>query len=128
MPTYIVAIPEVHYSYRTVEADSEEDAKIVAAESEPNDMDLEYSHTLDESLWKIEEIPEKVEIIKGYHRILEAAEYREVPDKILFVCHDNISFYLNSMSEVRQYMEPDRYSYEMHIHPGNRWEIHETNP
>jgi len=59
MAMYSVGIPEVHYVYVEVEADSEGEAKEVAVrmiEEGLDDLDPEYSHTLDVSEWHVEEI------------------------------------------------------------------------
>lgn len=59
MSMYSVSIPEVHYIYVDVEANSEEDAKKAAVEMMAegvDDLDPEYSHTLDVSEWRVEEI------------------------------------------------------------------------
>lgn len=53
MKTYIVEIPEVHYSIRCVKANSEEEALELAEDAD--DFDLEYSHTLDKDKWKVNE-------------------------------------------------------------------------
>lgn len=57
MTTWIIGIPEVHYSKRIVEANTIFEA-IEQSESEP-ESDLEYSHTLDRALYSvIEEGPD----------------------------------------------------------------------
>jgi len=56
---YVVGIPEVHYVYVTVEADSKEQAKKAAnqaIEQGVDDLDPEYSHTLETDKWTVEEI------------------------------------------------------------------------
>lgn len=56
MKTYIVLIREVHISHRKVQAESEEEAKKLAPDSE--ETYLEYSHTLDEETWTVEKTNE----------------------------------------------------------------------
>ena len=46
MPRFRIGVPEVHYSYRTVEAESVEEAIDSAMDAECEE--LEYSHTLDD--------------------------------------------------------------------------------
>jgi len=50
---YTILIPEVHYSWREVEAENETEAIEKAWDSE--ETFLEYSHSLDAQLIKIEE-------------------------------------------------------------------------
>ena len=45
MAKFTVAIPEVHFSYRQVEAETPEDAIIMAGDAKETYM--EYSHTID---------------------------------------------------------------------------------
>lgn len=55
MTTYIVAQAELWYSYRKVEATSAEEAKQMVSKGEGEEINLEYSHTLDSNNWKVEE-------------------------------------------------------------------------
>jgi hypothetical protein len=59
MATYSIGIPEVHYVHVEVDADSEAEAKEVAVKMIAeglDDLNPEYSHTLDVSEWQVEEI------------------------------------------------------------------------
>ena len=49
---WTIQIPEVHYSIREVEADTEEEAIDKALEDLDNEVHLEYSHTLDREFIK----------------------------------------------------------------------------
>lgn len=55
MPTYLVSVREVHVAMRRVEANSPEEAKELAKENNGDEISLEYSHTLDDDLWTVEE-------------------------------------------------------------------------
>ena len=50
MKKYEVCVPEVHYSYRIVEANSEEEAIELGMGMGMEDEFLEYSHTLEENV------------------------------------------------------------------------------
>lgn len=52
MAEYRVLVQEVHVSHRIVEADSEAEALEKANDAE--EVDLEYSHTLDKEAWTVE--------------------------------------------------------------------------
>jgi len=58
--TYIVAIREVHINLVEVTSEgplSEEDAKEIAAQHSCSDsLDIEFSHTMDNDTWTVEEI------------------------------------------------------------------------
>ena len=54
---YTILIPEVHYSFREVEAENEQEAIEKAFHAE--ETFLEYSHTLDDQFIKIEVKEEK---------------------------------------------------------------------
>jgi len=60
LPKYMVGVAELHYSYREVEADSPQDAivKAKAMDELPDELHLEYSHTLDSDVWKVETVIE----------------------------------------------------------------------
>lgn len=64
MKKYMVSIKEIHYSNREVEAESEEEAKELAADN-ADEINLEYSDTCDSSEWIVEEIEEIPEIPKS---------------------------------------------------------------
>lgn len=57
---YMIGVAELHYSYREVEAESAEKAIEVAKEMDelPDELHLEYSHTLDSDVWKVEPVIE----------------------------------------------------------------------
>lgn len=46
---YEVEIPEVHYATWTIEADTKEEAIEIALRGEGDEMELRYSHTLEEA-------------------------------------------------------------------------------
>jgi hypothetical protein len=54
MRKFIVQVAEVHYSFREVEAESEEEAMEIAPGME--ETLLEYSRTMDPEFWKVEEV------------------------------------------------------------------------
>ena len=54
---YSVAIKEIHYSNRIVEAETEAEAKEQAADN-ADEINLEYSDTRDSSEWIVKEITE----------------------------------------------------------------------
>jgi hypothetical protein len=56
MAEYYVLVREVHVSYRKVEASSPEEAKNKVCDGEGDEVQLEYSHTLDSDKWTIEEV------------------------------------------------------------------------
>jgi hypothetical protein len=53
---YIVGIREVHISQREVEASSPEEAVNIAKRDFDTEVMFEYSHTLEENTWTVEEI------------------------------------------------------------------------
>ena len=53
---YIVGIREVHVSHREVEADSPEEAINIAKRDLDTEVMLEYSHTMEENTWTVEEV------------------------------------------------------------------------
>ena len=58
MPKYHVGIREVHVNTVTVIADNEEQALRKAADDdiEDDEIDAEYSHTLDLDVWPVEKV------------------------------------------------------------------------
>jgi len=58
MPRYHVGIREVHVNTVVVIADSEEQALRKAADDELEDdeLEVEYSHTLDPDVWTVEKV------------------------------------------------------------------------
>jgi len=55
MKKYLVGIREVHVNTVEVLAESEEEAKMKCRDGEFDEIELEYSHTLDPDLWTVEE-------------------------------------------------------------------------
>lgn len=55
MPQFIVNIREVHVSAREVEADSVEHALELIRAGEGDEVSCEYSHTLSEDTWSVED-------------------------------------------------------------------------
>lgn len=60
MPRFRVGVPEVHYSYRTVTADSVEEALDEAMQAEEIE-ELEYSHTLEDGEYLIQNMDTECE-------------------------------------------------------------------
>ena len=56
MPRYIVGVKEVHIHKIQVEANSEDEAKMIVKDGagEYIDHELEYDHTLDDEDWTVE--------------------------------------------------------------------------
>jgi len=52
---FTVLVREVHISHRDIEATSAEEAKALVADGEGDETYLEYSHTLDQDFWQVEE-------------------------------------------------------------------------
>lgn len=56
---YLVGIREVHVSWRKISASSKEEAiKLVGDDVDNEEVYMEYSHTLDEEYWTVEEVNE----------------------------------------------------------------------
>jgi hypothetical protein len=57
---YVVEIREVHFATVIVEAENEDDARKQAVEHlwNNNDIEMEYSHTLDREDWPVREYQE----------------------------------------------------------------------
>jgi hypothetical protein len=62
MKKYDVGIREVHVNTIRVEANNAKEARERAeGEAQCGELNLEYSHTLDSSLWTVEEVPGVIE-------------------------------------------------------------------
>ena len=64
MATYHVGIREVHINTVEVEADTPEEAKKKARESQADSILLEYSHTLDPDTWSVSKVLNPVVVTK----------------------------------------------------------------
>ena len=56
--TYIVGVREVHVSSMKITAESKEQAIDLIKEGDGEEVNLEYSHTLDSDLFTVEEVIE----------------------------------------------------------------------
>lgn len=57
---YLVGVREVHVSFREVTASSESEAVQKVKDMDDEEVYCEYSHTLDEDTWSVEESKEEV--------------------------------------------------------------------
>ena len=55
MKKFVVLVREVHVSHMVVEATTDEQAKMKVKEGLGEERMCEYSHTLEDSLWSVEE-------------------------------------------------------------------------
>ena len=60
---YIVGIREVHVSSREVEAENPEEAINIAKKDLGTEVMVEYSHTMEENTWTVEEVKEQIDEI-----------------------------------------------------------------
>lgn len=56
---YLVGVREVHVSFREVTATSEDEAIQKVKDMDDEEVYCEYSHTLDEDTWSVEESKEE---------------------------------------------------------------------
>ena len=73
MPKFTVTRPEVHISYVRIEAETKEEAlHLVRSEGAGDEVDCEYSHTVDDvTSWDVLEDEDEDEYYKGMKEAIE---------------------------------------------------------